>query len=169
MLIRPALESDIPAISEVHLASQRAAYRSFFPHQFFEANTRENSRAIWRERLFAAPPLNLHLATDRGRVAGFVGFGTSPRFDDGNHAEIRVLHVHPDYWRRGVGTTLLGFAESRLAEAGFAEATLWVYTRNDRARRFYEAKGWLADGTAELVERGGQPVAQVRYGKRVVP
>ena len=37
-------------------------------------------------------------------------------------------------------------ALGRLGEGGFDQVTLWVLDSNARARRFYEAGGWRADG-----------------------
>lgn len=54
-----------------------------------------------------------------------------------------------------------------LDETGFEEATLWVLDTNDPARRFYEATGWLADGTTRRVELGGLPLDEVRYRRQV--
>jgi ribosomal protein S18 acetylase RimI-like enzyme len=56
-------------------------------------------------------------------------------------------------------------ALDRLVSAGFSEATLWVLDSNARARRFYEAGGWSADGAQKRDEDRGFPVTQVRYRK----
>jgi hypothetical protein len=50
-----------------------------------------------------------------------------------------------------------------LAGAGFTAATLWVLESNARARRFYEACGWSADGTAKVDDSRGFPLSEVRY------
>ena len=58
-------------------------------------------------------------------------------------------------------------ALGRLAEAGFHQATLWVLDTNVRARRFYEAAGWSADGTVKRDERLGFPIREVRYRRLI--
>ena len=55
-----------------------------------------------------------------------------------------------------------------LAEAEFIQVTLWVLDSNVRARRFYAAGGWSADGAQKLDESRGFPIAQVRY-RRSLP
>jgi len=54
---------------------------------------------------------------------------------------IDQLYVHPDYWRRGIGHTLLEFARERSPEH------LWLYTHqvNVNARAFYEKNGFVAE------------------------
>jgi hypothetical protein len=56
----------------------------------------------------------------------------------------------------------------RLAAAKFEQATLWVLDSNIRARRFYEAGGWVADGARKVDESHGFPIAEVRY-QRALP
>lgn len=46
-----------------------------------------------------------------------------------------------------------------LATDGYPSAVLWVVSENARARAFYEAEGWIADGT----ERD----AEVRYHRLI--
>ena len=59
-------------------------------------------------------------------------------------AEVFSLNVHPDDWRRGVGSQLTTFALNRLRAEGFACVTLWVLRDNARAQRFYEARAFSA-------------------------
>lgn len=54
-------------------------------------------------------------------------------------------------------------AERGLADAGFAEAYLWVLGSNARARRFYEIGGWAADGGTKVERRGEVELREVRY------
>jgi len=101
-----------------------------------------------------------------GALRGFAGVAPS-RDDDADRTavgELTVIYVSPEHTGRGTGRALLAAAEAELAAAGFARATLWVYSGNARARRFYEAAGWCAVGP----ERG-HPAREVRYGKMLRP
>jgi hypothetical protein len=40
---------------------------------------------------------------------------------------------------------------------------LWVLEGNARARRFYEAMGWLPDGGRQLLEMVGAKLYEIRY------
>lgn len=59
-------------------------------------------------------------------------------------------------------------ALDNLVAASMEEATLWVFERNTRARRFYEAHGWSLDGMARNEVFAGRLVSEVRY-RRAVP
>jgi RimJ/RimL family protein N-acetyltransferase len=68
----------------------------------------------------------------------------------------------------GSGQRLLLAATAELSRLGFPEAVLWVATGNSRARRFYEAAGWAADGMERTDDSFGPPIDEVRY-RRLLP
>ena len=104
------------------------------------------------------------MAEARGRVLGFASIG--PSRDEHGVGELYAIYVDPDEWSQGAGRALIERAEECLAEE-FAEATLWVLEDNPRARRFYEAAGWLPDGARQSVERLGVSPPELRYRKRL--
>jgi len=55
-----------------------------------------------------------------------------------------------------------------LDQAGFGQVILWVLDSNARARRFYEAGGWLDDGPLSMMTASASPVTEVRY-RRSLP
>jgi len=83
------------------------------------------------------------LAEDEGRILGFLAI---------DREMLEKLYVEPDVQNRGVGTALLTKAKA-LRPEGFV---LWVFQKNEGARRFYERHGFvlakLTDG-AENMER----------------
>lgn len=106
------------------------------------------------------------LVADDGRhILGFVSYASSGDndADPSRVGEVGAIYLRPDAWGKGVGRRLMDAAFGRLADAGFAEATLWVLDSNVRARRFYEAGGWRADGEVEIDESRGFPITEVRY------
>lgn len=61
---------------------------------------------------------------------------------------LRSLAVEPHAQGRGVGTRLVGWAESLLAAEGHSQAVLGVEDDNSRARALYERLGYRpSDGT----------------------
>jgi GNAT superfamily N-acetyltransferase len=57
-----------------------------------------------------------------------------------HRAHVSAVFSHPDRWREGIATGLLGHAEDAMREAGYREVQLWT-PREAPARRFYEATG----------------------------
>ncbi len=83
------------------------------------------------------------LAEDDGRALGLLAFRRSHQ----NGWEVlEKLYVDPEAQNRGVGTALLDQAKA-LRPDGFV---LWVFQKNEGARRFYERHGFrlvkLTDG-----------------------
>lgn len=82
--------------------------------------------------------------------------------------ELYAINLDPDAWGRGLGRELLAAATDELSRLGFGEAVLWVVAGNTRARRFYEAAGWSADGIERLDESQGPPIDEVRYRRSLM-
>ena len=106
-----------------------------------------------------------------GKLVGFVDYSASRDGDADREqvGEVNALYLEPEAWGSGAGRLLMDAALARLTAAGFAQATLWVLDSNARARRFYEAGGWTADGAVKHDDSRGFPIRQVRYRKSLVP
>jgi len=68
-------------------------------------------------------------AWDRERLLGFIAF---------REGWIDQLYVRPGAQSQGVGNRLLDVARRR-----YSDLRLWTFQRNQRARRFYEARGFV--------------------------
>jgi ribosomal protein S18 acetylase RimI-like enzyme len=101
-------------------------------------------------------------------LLGFVTFGESRDADTRGFGEIYALYVDPVHHRGGTGRLMMAEARRRLAEDGFREAILWVLDGNERARRFYEREGWVADG-ARREEKPYDIVSNVSRFRRRLP
>ena len=82
--------------------------------------------------------------------------------------ELAAIYLLPGSWGKGLGRELMTAGLSALSEAAFDEATLWVLDTNSRARRFYEAAGWHADGAGKQDDGRGFVLNEVRY-RRPLP
>lgn len=100
-----------------------------------------------------------------GDLLGFASYSPSrdSDADPGRVGEIGAIYLLPSAWGKGIGRRLIDATLACLAAAGFVQVTLWVLDSNVRARRFYEAGGWSADGGQKLDESRGFPITQVRY------
>jgi GNAT superfamily N-acetyltransferase len=91
---------------------------------------------------------------EAGIVTGFTGM----KSDTLTH-----LYVDPEHQGRGIGSALLEHAKSRRPE----RLELWVFQKNDGARRFYERHGFrlvrLTDG-ADNMEREPDALYEWRPG-----
>jgi ribosomal protein S18 acetylase RimI-like enzyme len=122
--IRPASNDDAEAIADVHLVARRNAM-PWLP----ELHSREESIVYFRNEVIQRQAVIV--AELDGTVVGFVAL-------DGGH--IDHLYVATGVQGRGIGEALLATAKT-MRPAGLS---LWTFQRNERARRFYEARGFAA-------------------------
>jgi L-amino acid N-acyltransferase YncA len=168
--IRPAAPADAAAIAAIHVRTWQVAYRGVMPPDFLDGLDPAR-RAIGWERTLAQPrPRESTLVADYGGVVvGFANVGPC-RDEDAleTDGEVRSIYVDPDRWDAGAGRALMVAGLAALSEAGFTTAILWVLIQNDRARRFYEAGGWRADGATKDEDSFGVQVSELRY-RRPLP
>jgi GNAT superfamily N-acetyltransferase len=62
--------------------------------------------------------------------------------------ELTALYVLPEAWARGVGSTLHAAYLSYLDQIGLRHGELEVLDRNERAKAFYQRRGWTATNAA---------------------
>jgi ribosomal protein S18 acetylase RimI-like enzyme len=146
---------------DLQLAAWREGFVPILPSAF-----RLPSAEEFRPRLaesLTAPGVRKLLASDGGRLLGWISFGANrdPDAPPGS-GEVRGLNVHPDAWRSGVGRALLERALALLVEEGYEEATLWSFDENERANAFYERLGFERDGAGQRREFSAGAL-EVRY------
>ncbi|HEV2171231.1 MAG TPA: GNAT family N-acetyltransferase [Candidatus Binatus sp.] len=122
--IRPAGSDDAEAIADVHLDSRREAM-PWLPvlHSRDDAIAYFAGRVLVQEEVLVAEVNEL--------VVGFIAL---------KDEHVDHLYIAPSYQGRGIGGRLLAMAKG-LRPSGLR---LWTFQRNARARRFYEARGFVA-------------------------
>ncbi len=150
--VRRATVRDADAIGAVHVASWEAAYRDDAPAGWLNAQSAAAQAEVWRGRLSDdGDPLVLIAVADRETVVGFSGIELPSRDTDAapRTGEIACFYVDPAHWRVGAGRALMDASLDELRARGCTTATLWVLEGNVRARAFYTAAGFTADGARQ--------------------
>jgi ribosomal protein S18 acetylase RimI-like enzyme len=169
--IRPASSHDAGDIAAVHVSSWLATYAHLTKTRRAAETGLTGRTALWTRRLNSPETgCSILVATDGGRVRGFVYLGPTPDVDDDPNktAQVLSIHVEPEFAGRGVGRRIMARAVVSLRADGYTAATLWVVAENLRSRRFYERLGWYVDGARRrelLAVEGeeGDDVEVVRY------
>lgn len=164
MNVRPATPADAAGVAAAHVGSWRGAYRGLLPDAALDGLDVEHWTAGWARLLGDLDAHSAVLLVEDPAVTGFVHL-VPTRDDDGNDStgEITSMYVSPEFWGTGAGRALMAAAVDEARAFGFTSLTLWVLRDNARARRFYEAAGWNADGGTKDDVVAGTPVTQVRY------
>ena len=121
---RRATAADAHEVATVYIASRRGA-AAYLP----TVGTDEEIRAFVIHQM--VPERETWVAEDGDRVVAVLVL---------HHDEVDQFYVAPGDQRRGVGDAMLAHAK-RLRPAGLR---LWAFQRNAPARRFYEARGFIA-------------------------
>ncbi|MEX2201253.1 MAG: GNAT family N-acetyltransferase [Dongiaceae bacterium] len=169
--IRPAVAGDLDALVAIHEAAALEAYRHIFPAG--SPFPRDESRTDLRQYL-TAPATRAFVAEASEALVGFIAAGPTlagegEGFGDGLQGSLGqtyLLHVLPAHWGGGIGGVLHDRAIVALAADGFASAIMWVLERNERARRFYERRGWQQTG-GRRIGRYSAGIAVIRYRRNI--
>ncbi|HMJ78182.1 MAG TPA: GNAT family N-acetyltransferase [Iamia sp.] len=170
--LRPAGPGDGAALAAVQRRAWRRGYRGLLSDRFLDDLDFSYLGAYWTGRATVSPTPRhrLLVAGPRGEVHGMVDVGPArdddaPLGPDGLPApgEVRSLYVDPSVQGRGLGAALLAAAEAELAGQGSVELVLWVVEGNAAARRFYERRGWVADGIRKVTPVADEELVEVRY------
>jgi GNAT superfamily N-acetyltransferase len=159
-VIRAATPLDAPAIAGVQVRAWFRGYSDIIDPVRLAEMTAAEREPVWRDA--AARGIEVAVFDQDGVIAGAVATGAARDDDAGPHTgELYALYVDPPAQGAGVGTRLVAHAVDTLQAAGHADAVLWTFAANALGRRFYETRGWHADG--EAVQRAGDLAPVVRY------
>lgn len=143
LTIRRAVPADALVVADVYLVAFKSTY------DFPLAHTDEECRRWLAEEV--VPGMETWVAEVGGRVVAMMVL---------DEAGIGHLYVDPPWHRRGIGSRLMELAKER--RPGGLE--LYTFQVNDRARRFYERRGFvvarLGDGSGN---EEGQPDVLYRW------
>lgn len=144
-VIRTAKPTDVFDLAELEVRSWRASYGSIFPASELQKMSVERRAISWARTLeqTAYQSVALVAEADDG-VVGFLQAGPARGSNTGRIGEIYSIYVDPERWGRGIGTALMDVTFDFMAPR-FEKAVLWVVRENEKARRFYEARGFHED------------------------
>lgn len=150
MIIRPATDSDIPAIAAIVAEAYAGPFRTILP----DADLSGFSAAHFSTRF--AEVLPALTVVEEGGIAGFAMVRA---------AHLDMFFIAADRRGRGLGPPLLRAAEQAGAR------TLECFAANEGARRFYTREGWLTEVAYERAFAGASrnfirmALAQEHFGK----
>jgi GNAT superfamily N-acetyltransferase len=170
--VRRAVPADAPGIAECIVGGWKTGYRGILPDDFLDGLTLQPRIVAWTNVLETGGDGNTPgwIVDVDGRVAGFIGSGPARDPDvPAPAAEVYALYIRPGYWRLGIGRMLMDQFVQHWRAQGATTQVLWVFEKNDRARRFYEAMGWQLDGARQELRLADSSAIEIRYRRRLHP
>ena len=138
-------------LTDEHMDEAARVHRAAFDHALpwlVDLHTADEDRWFYRERVFKS--CRVWGVSECAALKGIIAF---------REDWVDQLYVLPEAHGRGIGGALL-----QVAKSVFGSLQLWTFQRNDKARRFYQARGFQlireTDG-AENEEK--EPAALYRW------
>jgi GNAT superfamily N-acetyltransferase len=145
--LRHARADEAEALARLQEASAVEGFSNVFPPGRYPF-PRDEVLASWHELLGADEVVAL-VAEDDAELLGFAV--VRPEW-------LERLYTHPSAWGRGVGSRLHDEAIELIRGFGSSRCSLWVLEANERARSFYEHRGWRLNGDTRVVPFPPNPV-----------
>lgn len=165
--VRPARVADAAELAAVHVEGRSWAYRHLVPDELLDSDwIREERERMWARFVSEHRDRTTTLiAVQGGAGVGLVDAGPSRDEDAGpTTGEIYAIYLRrADLAGKGIGRALMKAALDALRGHGFTAATLWALSTNDRARAFYEAGGFRADGAEKVATLADVPLPHTRF------
>jgi GNAT superfamily N-acetyltransferase len=166
--IRPAVPGDAAAIARIRVDSWRTTYAGMIPATILDRMDVSRNET-WISGLIEQPRPRATLVVEGpdGTVKGYALAAPCRDDDVPGFGEIEAIYLEPAARGSRLGRPLLEAAAGTLAGSGFETAVLWVLTRNEGARRFYERAGFTPDGAIRSIDFDGTPVEEIRYRRAI--
>ncbi len=145
--LRDAYSGEAETLARLQEESAVAGFANVFPPGRYPF-PREEVLESWRE-LLSRDDVVVRVAEDAGGLLGFAVL--RPEW-------LERLYTHPNAWGRGVGSRLHDEGIELIRGLGSSRASLWVLEANERARVFYEHRGWRLNGDTRVVPFPPNPV-----------
>ena len=145
--LRHARPDEAEALAGLQEVSAVAGFSNVFPPGRYPF-PREEILESWRELLGSDDVVAL-VAEDGLEPLGFVVL---------RPGWLERLYTHPSAWGRGVGSRLHDEALELARGLGSKQCSLWVLEANERARSFYERRGWRLNGETRVVPFPPRPL-----------
>lgn len=159
MYIRVATQKDVPVMSRILCHSWKEAYRGMVPKPYLDSLPEDHWTALFHQWL-AQDSFTMLLAEQDGAAMGCIAYGNARDASHPDWTEISILYVLPEYHAAGCGSALL-----RAAVTATPRDTcyLWALTENTRARKFYEARGFVPTADTYVAVLAQKELVDIRY------
>ena len=151
--IRLAKPADAFDMAEVHMRSWEVAYKDIIPMDYIKA--KNATRHELYQRIITDENTMQYVIQVDNKTVGIMGVG-EPKDDDADESyyELHGIYLHPDYYRKGIGTQAVDFAFDKARKLGKRYMNVWVLAENYNSINFYKKCGFIADGKTRIRDFG---------------
>ena len=144
--IRRVEAGDETSLAYIQTESWKAAFVGIISAERLAESTKMEHAVDMYQRLLAAHKGNGYILELDGKPHCIAWWDATREKDMPGTAELICIHSLRDNWHKGYGSRMMERVLADAKSAGYARIMLWVFDRNVRAIRFYEAHGFAASG-----------------------
>ena len=153
--IRLAKPGDAPDMAEIHARSWEVAYKDIIPMEYIKQ--KNATRPELYQRIITDDNTTQYVIQADGKTVGIMGIDAPQQCDDDvgdEYYELRGIYLHPDYYRKGIGTQAVNFAFDIARKLDKKFMNVWVFAENANSIKFYEKCGFVVDGKTRTYDYG---------------
>ena len=150
LIIRKANIDDVFYISKLHAICWKQSYKDIVSEDFLKKIYLDDWCEEFSEGI-KTKTREVHIALLDDNVIGAISCGNN-RYNIENYGEIMSLYVHPVYQGSGIGTELLNHCISYMKDNGYKNLCLYVFDKNEEAKRFYIKNGFKDSGQKKILK-----------------
>lgn len=162
--IRLAVPSDAPDMAEVHMRSWEVAYKGILPDAYIRE--KNATRHDLYARVITEENETSYVIQYGGKTIGIMCVAPPQDKELTDCHELHYLYLHPDYFRRGIGTQAMEFACNIARSLGKTGLVLWVLENNTNSIEFYKKCGFASDG-GSWERNFDKPLRSIRMRKEL--
>ena len=160
--IKSASKEDSETISNIYALSWKSAYKGLLPAKYL-SELKNNFWTSFFQDWIPNKKMQVNLISVNDIVVGAIAYCKSRDEKYSSYGEITSLYLHPDYFRKGLGTMLIDSAIKDMLDTGYKNCFLWVLDENKSARNFYENNGFKCNHDLLHFEIMGKQLTDIRY------
>lgn len=145
-LIRKVKAGDETDLAYIQTESWKAAFKNILSEELLQKSTEITRATAMYKRLLDESIGNGYILEVNEKPHCIAWWDRARDVDMSDYAELICIHSLQNKWRNGYGTKMMDKVLEDIKKAGYSKVMLWVFTDNDRARRFYEACGFVTYG-----------------------
>lgn len=145
-VIERAKSGDEEVLAYIQTESWKSAFKNILNKEVLNECTKMDKAISMYKRLLEQNYGNGYILKVEGEPHCIAWWNDTREKDMPGYAELICIHSLPDNWRKGYGSRMMDRVLSDISSAGYTKVMLWVFEKNTRARKFYEANGFITKG-----------------------
>jgi len=160
-IIRNVMTGDEAVLAYIQTESWKAAFKDILEEEELIRCTNMERATGMYAGLLEAKKGNGYLMKVDGKGHCIAWWDASREEDMPGYAELICIHSLQSNWGKGYGSKMMDKVLNDISKAGYTKVMLWVFEKNERAKKFYEAKGFVKGKKSKTI-KGVTEVMYVR-------